>query len=79
MADEYEIHKNKRPDKTYSSRNLAFKSQNDRRIRIASKVIDSSETHTFAFEHGEHVIRVTDMVVRKSSRNSTKTTAASTS
>jgi hypothetical protein len=25
MADEYEIHKNKRPDKTYISRSLAFK------------------------------------------------------
>jgi len=59
MADEYEIHKNKRPDKTYISRSLAFKRQEDRRIRIASKVIDSSETHTFAVEHGEHVIRVT--------------------
>jgi hypothetical protein len=45
MADEYEIHKNKRPDKTYVSRSLAFKSQDGRRIRIASKVIDSSETH----------------------------------
>jgi hypothetical protein len=60
MTDEHEIHKNKRPDKTYISRSLAFKSQDDRRIRIASKVIDSSETHTFAVEHGEHVIRVTD-------------------
>jgi len=60
MADEYEIHKNKRPDKTYISRSLAFKRQDDRRIRIASKVIDSSETHAFAIEHGEHVIRVTD-------------------
>jgi hypothetical protein len=60
MADEYEIHRNKRPDKTYISRSLAFKRQDDRRIRIASKVIDSSETHTFAVEHGEHVIRVTD-------------------
>jgi len=60
MADDYEIHKNKRPDKTYISRSLSFKSQKDRRIRIASKVIDSSETHTFAIEHGEHVIRVTD-------------------
>ena len=60
MADEYEIHKNKRPDKTYISRSLAFKNQGDRRIRIASKVIDSPETHSFAIEHGEHVIRVTD-------------------
>lgn len=60
MADEYEIHTSKRPDKTYISRSLAFKSQPDRRIRIASKVIDSSETHSFAVEHGEHVIRVTD-------------------
>ena len=60
MADEFEIHTNKRPDKTYISRSLAFKSQLDRRIRIASKVIDSSETHSVAVEHGEHVIRVTD-------------------
>lgn len=60
MADEYEIHRNKRPDKTYISRSLAFKRQDDRRIRIASKVIDSSEMHSFAIEHGEHVIRVTD-------------------
>lgn len=60
MADDYEIHKNKRPDKTYISRSLAFKSQPDRRIRIASKVIDSKSTHSFAIEHGEHVIRVTD-------------------
>lgn len=60
MADEYEIHTCKRPDKTYISRSLAFKGQPDRRIRIASKVIDSSETHSFAVEHGEHVIRVTD-------------------
>jgi hypothetical protein len=53
VADEYEIHKNKRPDKTYISRSLVFKRQDDRRIRIASKVIDSSLTHTFAVEHGE--------------------------
>jgi len=37
MADEYEIHRNKRAQKTYVSRSLAFKNQPDRRIRIASK------------------------------------------
>ena len=46
MADEYEIHENKRPDKTYISRSLAFKGQEDRRIRIASKVIDSAGNQT---------------------------------
>jgi len=62
MTDEYEydIHKNKRPDKTYISKSLSFANQSDRRIRIASKVFDSPETHSFALEHGEHVIRVTD-------------------
>jgi hypothetical protein len=60
VSDEHEIHKNKRPDKTYISRSLSFADQKDRRLRIASKVFDSPETHSFAVEHGEHVIRVTD-------------------
>jgi hypothetical protein len=60
MTDEYEIHKNKRPNKTYISESLSFANQSDRRMRIASKVFDSPETHSFAMEQGEHVIRVTD-------------------
>ncbi len=59
MADEFEYHQNKKPDKTYISRSLSFASQSDRRFRIASKVVDSLETHSFALERGEHVIRVT--------------------
>jgi hypothetical protein len=59
MTDDYEYHQNKRPDKTYISKSLAFSTQADRRFRIASKVIDSPECHSFALEKGEHVIRVT--------------------
>lgn len=59
MIDDYEYHQNKKPGKTYISRSLSFSSQSDRKFRIASKVIDSNETHSFALEKGEHVIRVT--------------------
>ena len=59
MTEDYEYHRNKRPDKTYVSKSLSFGQQSDRRFRIASKVFDSPETHNFALEHGEHVIRVT--------------------
>lgn len=59
MTDDYEYHRNKRPDKTYVSKSLSFGPQTDRRFRIASKVFDSPETHSFALEHGEHVIRIT--------------------
>lgn len=57
--NDYEYHRNKRYDKTYVSKSVAFAAQADRRIRIASKVIDSPELHSFAVEHGEHVIRIT--------------------
>lgn len=60
MSEDYEYHQNKNPEKTYVSKSLSFSSQPDRRFRIASKVIDSAETHSFAQEKGEHVIRVTD-------------------
>jgi hypothetical protein len=60
MTDEYDMYKNKKPDKTYISKSLSFADQPGRRMRIASKVFDSPETHSFAIEHGEHVIRVTD-------------------
>jgi hypothetical protein len=59
MVDEIEYHQNKRPGKTYVSKSVAFSSQSARRFRIASKVIDSTETHAFALEKGEHVIRTT--------------------
>lgn len=60
MADEYEYFMNKKPGKTYISSSHVFKDQPDRKIRIARKVVDTPETHAFALEHGEHVIRVTD-------------------
>jgi hypothetical protein len=62
MTDEYDYHRNKKPDKTYISRSIEVSSLTDqppRRIRIASKVIDSPETHEFVREKGELVIRVT--------------------
>jgi antiviral defense system Shedu protein SduA len=59
MTEDYEYHRNKRPDKTYVSKSLSFGQQSDRRFRIASKVFDSPEAHDFALEHGEHVIRIT--------------------
>ena len=60
MTTDYEYHENKKPDKTYISKSLSFRSQGDRKIRIASKVFDSLETHSFVLENGEHVIRVTE-------------------
>lgn len=59
MTEEIEYYENKRSDKTYVSRSLSFRDQSDRRFRIASKVLDSPELHSFALEHGEHVIRLT--------------------
>jgi|SRR5271157_729057 len=59
MADEIEYYKNKKPEKTYISRSLSSGDQPGRRIRIASKVFDPPETHCYALEHGERVIRVT--------------------
>lgn len=62
MTDEFEYHKNKRPDKTYVSRSLAaggFGDESGRRIRIASKVFDSSEALSFVREHDQLVIRET--------------------
>jgi hypothetical protein len=59
MTEEIEYHENKRSDKTYVSRSLSFSNQSDRRFRIASKVLDSPEIHSFALERGEHVIRLT--------------------
>jgi hypothetical protein len=57
--DEYAFYRNKRPDKTYVSRQLA-PSESPRVFRIASKVFDSTQEHAFAKEAGELVIRVTE-------------------
>src|SRR5260370_10642107 len=57
MDDERTIHFRKRPGKTYVSRSIPV--QGERRIRIASKVIDSAESHQHAIERGEVVLRVT--------------------
>src|SRR4051812_23770037 len=58
--DDYEYHRNKNPNKTYISRSLSFRDQPGRNLRIARKVFDSPEQHSFALEKGEHVIRVSE-------------------
>ena len=67
--EDYDFHKNKKPAKTYVSRSILPEDRPDqihahptagRRFRIASKVIDTPESHAFAVQHGEHIIRVTD-------------------
>lgn len=60
MTEDYQYHQNKKPDKTYISKSLSFSAQAGRKIRIASKVLDSPENHSFVLEKAEHVIRVTD-------------------
>jgi hypothetical protein len=60
MTEDYQYHQNKKPDKTYISKSLSFSAQAGRKIRIASKVLDSPEAHSFMLEKAEHVIRVTD-------------------
>jgi hypothetical protein len=69
MSDEdYDFHRNKKPVKTYISRSLVAEdhpgqtsqAEPGRRFRIASKVFDTPETHAFAQEHGQHLIRITD-------------------
>ena len=63
MADEVEIHRNKRADKAYISPSILTGNTEglpQRRFRIASKVIDSPTHHEFVREVGEHLIRVTD-------------------
>lgn len=67
--DPFDYHKNKKPRKTYVSRSivsserpgeLGIQAEPGRRFRIASKVIDGTESHAFVQELGEHLIRVTD-------------------
>ncbi len=59
MTDDYEYFQNKIPGKTYISKSLSFSSQEDRKIRYASKVFDSKDLHTFVLEKGELLLRVT--------------------
>lgn len=58
MDDEETIHFRKRPGKTYVSPSIAA-SSTDRRIRIASKVVDTADEYAHAIERGELVLRVT--------------------
>ena len=62
MTDQFEIHSNKRTDRTYISPAIETKNLitgDIRKIRIVSKVIDSPEEHSFAKIKDELVIRVT--------------------
>src|ERR1700680_3489089 len=59
MDDDSTIHFRKRPGKTYLSRSIRANDPDERHIRIASKVIDSTVGHQHAIERGELVLRVT--------------------
>ena len=62
MVDEFEIHINKRTDRTYISPTIETKNpitEEIRNIRIVSKVIDSPEEHTFVKIKDELIIRIT--------------------
>ena len=62
MTDEIEYFENKRANKTYISKRITTQSSDGdvgRPIRIASKVFDSKEEHSFAQERDEIVLRVT--------------------
>jgi hypothetical protein len=62
MTDEIDYFENKRSDKTYISKRITPTlpdGREGRPVRIASKVFDLKESHSFAQEHGEVVIRVT--------------------
>jgi antiviral defense system Shedu protein SduA len=59
MEDEKSIHFNKRADKTYVSKRLTAFGPSGRRVRIASKVFDSTERFQYALEKDELLIRVT--------------------
>ena len=61
MIDELEYFNNKRANKTYISRKIAptgSDGQAGRPLRIASKVFDSKESHSFAMENAEVVLHV---------------------
>ena len=62
MTDEFEIHSNKRTDRTYISPAIETKNlltNEIKKIRIVSKVIDSPVEHSFAKVKDELIIRVT--------------------
>jgi hypothetical protein len=60
MVDDYDYFTNKRPDRIYISKRLQLSPSVNRDFRIASKVMDSTETYQIVREHGEYVIRATE-------------------
>lgn len=60
MTEEHEYFFNKKPGKTYISSSHPDTNEPARRIRIARKVIDSPEAHSFVLVRGERQIRVTE-------------------
>jgi hypothetical protein len=60
MPDDYEYHTNKKTNKTYVTRRIEATDSAGRRrlLRIASKVVDTKESHAYAVEHGEVVLHV---------------------
>jgi len=62
MPDEYDYYINKLPDRTYISRSFpesSFDSDDERKLRIISKVFDEEELHEFVLKRDEMVLYVT--------------------
>ncbi len=59
MTDNFEYHKNKSPHNTYISKRFPPGVDEGRKLRIASKVFDSTELDAFALEKEELIIRRT--------------------
>ncbi len=61
MTEDYEYFENKRPERTYVSRSFpSFLSDEDRKLRIISKVFDEPELHECAVnQKGEMVLYIT--------------------
>jgi hypothetical protein len=61
MPEDIEYHENKQPYKTYVSKSIptgGIDGQPVRRLRIASKVVDTAHPHCYALERDEMVLRV---------------------
>jgi Domain of unknown function (DUF4263) len=61
MPNDYDYHINKKTNKTYVTKRIetiSVEGHPPRLLRIASKVVDTKESHAYALERGEVVLRV---------------------
>ena len=60
MPEDYEYFENKRPERTYVSKAFpSFLSDENRKLRIISKVFDEPELHECVDQKGEMVLHIT--------------------